>query len=144
MAQQYVIDIETTERDPELADEWIDQLAAWHGVVSAGPTGALVVTLSLPAEGLAQATATGLAIVAGLATPVAITAQPESMRDERQGWPRVPELMSVAEAAEALGVSRQRVLQMIDEGKVPAVRVGKVHAIPASAFAGRRALEQMA
>lgn len=136
MSEQYVIEIETRHRDHDDADAWVERLAPWHGVVTAGPTGNLVVVLSLPAEDLVQACATGLAVLRdqGLPPGLAVTAQPESLRDERAGWSPVPELLSLAEAGERLGVSRQRVLQMIDSGKLPAVRVGKVYAVPAAAL----------
>jgi excisionase family DNA binding protein len=134
MTQQYVLEVETAERDVAVAERWVDELAAWHGAVAAGPIGNLVTIITLPAEDLAQACATGLAIVGRLAPPVSVVAQPETQRDEREGWGRVPDLLSVAEAGARLGVSRQRVLQMIDEGKLPATRVGKVHAVPASAI----------
>ena len=34
-------------------------------------------------------------------------------------------LISVTDSAEVLALSRQRVLQMIDEGKLPAKKIGK-------------------
>ncbi|WP_030526592.1 helix-turn-helix domain-containing protein [Phycicoccus jejuensis] len=136
MTQHYVIEAETAARDEDVADSWIDALAPWHGVVRAGPTGNLVAVITLPADDLRQATATGLGILAQAIDDevLAVTVQPEAMRDERAGWAPVPELVSVAEAAEQLGVSRQRVLQLIDAGRLPTVRVGKVHAVLASAL----------
>lgn len=137
MTQHYVIEAETAARDEDVADSWLDALAPWHGVVQAGPTGNLVAVITLPADDLRQATATGLGILAQAIDDevLAVTVQTEAMRDERVGWAPVPELVSVAEAAEQLGISRQRVLQLIDAGRLPTVRVGKVHAVLASALA---------
>lgn len=134
MSQQYVLEVETSERDDDVADTWIDALAPWHGSVSTGPTGTFVITVSVPAENLAQACATGLAVVSRLAAPAAVTVLPQSWRDEREGWSRVPELVSVAEAADLLGVSRQRVLRMVHRGRQPATRVGTVYGIPRGAI----------
>jgi excisionase family DNA binding protein len=39
--------------------------------------------------------------------------------------PEIPRLVGVPEAAEILGVVRQRVWQMIEEGKLPVARVGQ-------------------
>ena len=40
-----------------------------------------------------------------------------------------PELISVAEAAAELGLSRWRINQFINEGRLPAIRVGKAFVI---------------
>ncbi|GAB3459139.1 helix-turn-helix domain-containing protein [Actinophytocola sediminis] len=40
--------------------------------------------------------------------------------------PEIPRLIGMTEAAEILGVVRQRVWQLIDEDKLPAVKVGNV------------------
>lgn len=50
------------------------------------------------------------------------------------------DVVCVADAAAALGVTRQRVLQMIDEGKLPSTRFGRAHAIPRSALEVRASL----
>lgn len=39
-------------------------------------------------------------------------------------------LLSITEAARALGVSRQRVHQLISSGKIKAIRVGRQYVIP--------------
>ncbi|GIL37566.1 helix-turn-helix domain-containing protein [Phycicoccus sp. DTK01] len=136
MTSHYVIEAEMTAHGEDVADSWIDALAPWRGTVRVGPTGNLVAVITLPADDLRQATATGLAILAQAVDDevLAVTVQTEAMRDERAGWAPVPELVSVAEAAERLGISRQRVLQLIDAGRLPTVRVGKVHAVLASAL----------
>lgn len=108
----YVIEAEMATRGEDVADAWIDALAPWHGVVAAGPTGNLVTVITPPAEDLRQETATGLAFLAQSVDEqvLAVTVQTEGMRDERAAWVPVPELVSAGEAADRLGVSRQRVL----------------------------------
>ena len=46
---------------------------------------------------------------------------------------QIPELVSVTEAAAALGVTRQAVLQRIESGSLPATRIGTAWAVPRSA-----------
>ena len=134
MTEHYVLEVETTVRDPKSADAWVSQLIAWHGVVTGSPSGALVIVITVPAENLNQACATGLAIVSQLTEPLAIRALPEALRDRRSGCQPVPELVSVTEAATLLGVTRQRVLQLIETGKLPATRIGNAYGLPASAI----------
>lgn len=96
--------------------------------------------------GLRQATATGLAILAQAVDDEVLTVaiQTEAMRDERVGWASVPELVSVAEAAERLGVSRQTVLQLIDAGRLPTIRVRKVQAVLAAALVSAKGWRPLA
>ncbi|MBD3783724.1 MAG: excisionase family DNA-binding protein [Micrococcales bacterium] len=129
----YVVEVETTAAvDEALADAWVSELAPWHGVVTER-AGHLVAVVTLPGDNLAQATASALAVVGRLGEPLVVLAQPEGVRDARQGWDPVPELLSVTQAAERLCVSRQRVLQMISEGKLPSHQVGTTYVIPAAA-----------
>ena len=135
---QFVVTVETThDVDEDVADAWVDQLQAWHGVVSHGAGGHLVVTVTLPAESLASAAATGVIIVEWLAPALVVEVMPENVWDARQEWTPMPKLLGVSEAAERLGVSRQRVLQLIDAGGLPAERVGKAWVLPAGAVDAR-------
>ena len=132
-----VVEVESTSRD--LSDSAIDHamtaLAEWHPSVGASLAGTLEATLTLPGEDLRQAVAAGVtAVTAAGLVPIAVSALPEKVRDARVGWATPPELASVSEAAAALEVTRQRVLQMIATGKLPATRVGNMWAIPRSAL----------
>lgn len=53
--------------------------------------------------------------------------------------PEPGEWMTVPEAQEALGVSRQRVYQLIGWGRIPAEKVGRTYRIPRAAVELRRA-----
>ena len=57
----------------------------------------------------------------------------EQLRDKRAGWHQVDEVLSVTEAAAALGISRQAVLGQIRRGTLPATKVGFCHGIPRGA-----------
>lgn len=133
----YVVEVETTATFPTkgleaFLDTWTTTLEPWHPAIS-GTATHVVATITLPAETLTQAVAAAVAIVGQLAPALAVQAMPEQLRDARQGWAPVPDMMSVADAAAALGVSRQRVLQMIDEGKLPGTKVGRSYTVPRSA-----------
>lgn len=138
MTTHFVVEVETTSPAPaptelDAVDRWVEALKPWHGTISASPAGHLTATITLPADSLAQAIATGLLVITAHATPLAVTALPEEVRDAREGWAVVPPLMSVTEVASRLGKTRTRVQQMIDEGKLPGSRVGSTWAVPTSA-----------
>ncbi len=103
-----------------------DQLAQidYHPAVGVSPRGFLDVRVTVPATGLIQAVTTTVATMQHLteATAIAVEALTEKERDAREGFVHIPEMMSVTEAAEALGVKRQRILQMIDERKFPSAQ----------------------
>ncbi|MCW2751716.1 MAG: hypothetical protein JWR83_2826, partial [Aeromicrobium sp.] len=48
----------------------------------------------------------------------------------REGWEPVPDLVSVTEAAQLLGVTRQAVLDRINRKTLPAEKVGREYVIP--------------
>ena len=50
-------------------------------------------------------------------------------RSAMGGTLRMEKLLSVAEAAEKLGVHRTRINQLIDSGDLPATRIGRAYAI---------------
>jgi excisionase family DNA binding protein len=132
--KHYSIHIELDIKDP--SEERIHQLrdfldqAGFSPAVGTSPRGWLdaQVTATNPL-GLVQAIMATTASVQQLAgaKAIAIEAMPEDEFDARQ--PRditIPELVTVAQAAELLGVTRQRVLQMIAEHKfTTATRVGE-------------------
>lgn len=127
--QHYNARIETTRRGRLTAadvDQLMDALAAYHPSISTSPHGYLTAHISVPAENIAQAATTALAVVSQATGADAITLEllTEIEFDQRQGYTTVPDLIGVADAAEILHVSPQRVRQMIDEGKLAAHRIG--------------------
>lgn len=116
-------------------DQVMDELEDYHPAVGEARRGFLSATIALPAESLRQATASACRVVeAALGGPaIAAEVMTEAEFDVRQGWAPVPDLVSVSEAAELLGVSRQAVLQRISAKTLPATPVGKTYVIPRSA-----------
>ena len=95
--------------------------------------GGLTISVTVPGEDLRQAVTIGLAAAAEHGTPVGLTALPERVRDARDGWPAVPELVGATAAADMLKVSRQQVWNLIEGGSLPGQRVGRDWVIPAAA-----------
>lgn len=117
-----------------------DLLAQHHAAFAVAPSGRVTAIVSFPAENVAQAAMTGVALVeAATGHPaVSVEALSSDEHDKRQGVEPLPDLVGVSEAAEILGgVSRQAVLDRINRGTLPAQRVGREYAIPRSALVKR-------
>jgi prophage regulatory protein len=105
--------------DEHAADALMDLLAEHDGIVSAG-TGAWGATFSLQAPSAWEAVLQGspladkLAAKAGMPSWQVVRAEAvrQDVLDEQNASPTLPELASVSEAAEILGVSPQRVREL--------------------------------
>lgn len=138
----YSVHIEMNRRDltPADAERIVDDLAELHAAVGTSPRGWADVQLTIPADSLDMAVrlSIGVARVAFDAKELTVQAMPEAEFDARLGMPAtLPELIGVTDAAAALHVTRQRILQMVDEGKLSSTRVGNTIAIPASEISAR-------
>lgn len=133
----YNAQVEVELRDTAAPEQAIDALAEHHPATWQSDRGWCGATISLPAESLAQATSAAVALVSaayGGAPAIACEVMTEDERDAREGWAPTPELLSVTEVAEQLGITRQAVLQRINSGSLPARKVGQGWAIPAGAI----------
>ena len=102
-------------------------------LLSRAASGRQEVVLRITAKTLRQAVTTALAVVGKAGHQAfAIEALPTLEFDRRPGLEPIPELLSVAEAASVLGVSRQAVQQRIDSGTLAAQRVGKAWVVARS------------
>ena len=124
---QYQVDAEVSGKpltDTEV-DHALEQLPALSAVV-ADTHGHPDVLLTIGADDVVQAAALGVAVIerATARTVTAVQVIPTDVWDARQGFVPIPELIGATEAATLLGVSRQRVAQLVDEGKLPARRAG--------------------
>lgn len=120
------VEVATKDTSEDLVDELMDQLATYHPAIGLSPRGWLEVRLSVPAENLVQACVTATTVVEAFAGAVAIAAEvmTEDEFDARQGFASEPELVSVSEAAEILGVSNERVRQLAVDRRIQTVPVG--------------------
>lgn len=120
--------------DAELVDQLTTELEDYAPAIAESPRGFTAVTITVPATSLRQATSTSLRLVedaTGLEA-IACEVMAEAEADARRDWIQLPELVSVSEAAELLGVSRQAVQQRIDSKSLPATRVGRGYVLPRS------------
>lgn len=116
----------------DIDDQLLEELTDYGPATGRAERGHVEVYITLPAEGLRQAVTTALALV-GSAVGVdvlAVEAMPTDEFDRRVGLAPVPELVGVTDAAAALGVSRQAVLQRLESGSLPGRKVGNAWVIP--------------
>ena len=105
-------------------DAILDALIEFHPAVNRGSDGRMEIVVTIPAETLTQAEQTALALTRDF-HPIGLEVVPTDVWDARAAHiVEMPELVSVAEAAELLGVTRQTVAQRISAGSLPAQRVG--------------------
>ncbi len=102
----------------------LDALDGFHPAIGDSPRGWTSARISLQAETLKQATVLALTLVAdaGGAEPIHCEVQIEDEFTARRGFIPVPELVGATEAAELIGVSRQRVQQLASNGDLPSTR----------------------
>lgn len=134
----YFITIEVDDNKPLEAadvDRITDELEAFSPALGNSTRGFRSATISVTGQSLRQALASAIAVVEAAfdASAIVSEAMTEAEFDIRQGWVQTPDLVSVSQAAELLGVSRQRVLQRIQEKTLPATQVGRDYVIPRSA-----------
>lgn len=130
------LNLPITRIPPAALDAILDELAGHHPAVVAGPTGEAEIVITLPADDLTQAIATARALLTRH-RPIGLEVIPTDMWDKRQDTAPVPELLSVTDAANRLGTTRQAVLQRIETGSIPATKVGLSWIIPAATLTNR-------
>ncbi len=114
-------------------DVMLDELAAYAPAIVPGPTGDTEIVITLPADNLTQAITTARTILTKY-RPIGLEVIPTDLWDKRQNVTPVPELLSVTDVATLLNVTRQAVLQRVESGSLPAVKVGSAWIIPASSL----------
>lgn len=109
------------------AESLLEALAAYSPAVGNSPRGWIDAQITVPADNLAQATQTAIAVVTQATghEPLHVEVMTEQEFDKRQGFESLPELIGATDAAAMLGVSRQYVLQLIDKGELQSQIVGK-------------------
>lgn len=136
------LDVRLTPRNSErLAEEWLPALADFHPVVGSSRTGHALIVMTLPAESIRQACVMALAVVQDVtgraATSVRVLTTEAFDADVAEEPDVIPRLLSVPDAAAQLGQSRQAVLQAVEQGRYPAVKVGNSWGVLASAIEAR-------
>lgn len=119
------------------AEHLVDELAKYHAAAGPLAGGWTQITITLPADDLEQACITAMALLhrAGGGSEVRqVEVLTTALFDARHGLQPIPELVSVTEAAAALGVSRQAILQRLESGSLPGEKVGKTWVVPRAAL----------
>lgn len=125
-AQSYNVIAELdTEFGPENAEQLLDPIADYSGAAGRSELGHAEVIFTVPADSVRQANSTALAILETYPWPlrsvrVLLTADYDRLLDGVD----LPPLLSVQEAADRLGISRQAVIKAISTERLPAIRVG--------------------
>lgn len=131
--KHYIAQVEVSKRgdpSPEEIRALADRLSGYSVSMHLSPRGFRRARITVPADNLAAAsTAALLAVTHGFGVAIEAAVSLEIMSESeaglREGSVEVPELVGVADAAQLIGVSPQRVRQMIEEGKIAAHRVGE-------------------
>ncbi|MFV0428404.1 MAG: helix-turn-helix domain-containing protein [Arachnia sp.] len=106
-------------------------LDAYAVVTGVDHRGRAQIIITIEAANLTQANATARAVLAEFRDGVRLDVMTTAEYD--RGDEPIPELLSLTEAAERLGVSRQAIQSRIHYGSLPARKVGHIWAIPAAA-----------
>lgn len=134
---EYNARIEVAHRNPSDAwyDRVLDALDGYSPAISHSPAGLVEVVITVQANALRVAFVSACALVRDATGMDVVVGEvmPTDEWDRRQGLSPIPDLLSVTQAAERLGTSRQAVLQRISTGSLPAQKVGDQWAIQAAA-----------
>ena len=131
--QHYVIDAELDRRPPDDLAPLIDALDPVNGAITTSPAGNLAVTITIPANTIAQACALAAPVLAEHGPILILNVQPEHVRDAREGWAPLPDLMGATQAAEHLGVTRQQIHNLVTAGRLPGQKIGRDWVIQSAA-----------
>ena len=135
---QFNISIELPIRkfDDDTLDNLMDQFEEYHPAIAASPLGWAEAIITVEAETLRQALVTALAVAGGQV--VSITGMTTEEFDRRPAdVERIPELLSVGQAASALGISAQAVRQKLAAGALAGTKVDGTWWLPAAAITPR-------
>lgn len=115
------------------AEEIMDVIKDFHGVYTIRGAGEEhAITISYPADSDKQAETIAEAVTEKFGEVVGLNVLTTQDRDRNEGYPPIPDLVSVTQAAEMLGVTRSAVIQRIESGSIYAVKVGNAWVIPSA------------
>ena len=110
----------------ERADQIVDRLADFAAAVEATAAGHLLVTITLDADTVTAATRLALGLAGDLAFPLTrVEVLSTADFDRRLGAADLDDVISVAEAANELGVSSQAIRQRLEAGTLAGRKAGR-------------------
>lgn len=133
------VELDSRDFDEAAVDVLMDVVAEYHGAVARAVHGGRVeLIFTVPADTIRQATITALSVVLATGHDVyALEVLPTDEFHRRIDATPMPELLSLTEAGEVLGVSRQRALALAQGGQLGAVQVGSTWVVPRAAVEAR-------
>lgn len=118
----HVVDVEIDRAiDEDLIDQIIDDLAAHHvGVSSVGADPHILITLTLDEPNLLRAVTQAVTLTGRYGDVVGVSALPEQLRDEREGFTTDPhaQVIGAPDAARLLGISGAAVRKLAAKGTI--------------------------
>ncbi|WP_213578449.1 helix-turn-helix domain-containing protein [Rhodococcus sp. USK13] len=114
---------------PEGAESALEPIAEYSGAVGRSDLGYTEIVFTLPATSLRQATTTALAVLHSYTWTVRSLRVLTTEDYDREVGTSETALLSVQETAHRLGMTRQRVQQLIAAHELPAIKIGSTWAI---------------
>lgn len=136
MSYNVILTLDTKHTGADLADQVHNgTLDAYSVVTGVDHRGRAQLILTIEATNLVQAAATAKAVTteAGFTNPVRLEVMTTHEYD--RGDEPIPPLVSLTQAAQTLGVTRQAIQSRINHGTLPATKAGNTWVIPAAAIA---------
>ena len=135
------VELDSRDFDESAVDALADVVDEYDGVVARAVHGGRVeLIFTVPADTLRQAVITTLSVVLATGHQVyALEVLPTDEFHRRVDAAPIPNLVSVPQAGEMLGISRQAALAQAAGGKLPATKVGDTWVLLRSAVAERAA-----
>jgi excisionase family DNA binding protein len=123
------LELDTRAADLEHLD---DVLTDYHAVRGVTLQGRAEVVMTVGGESLRHALVTAISVLADVTgfEIYAVEVMPTEEFESRRILERVPQLLSVSEAAVELGVSPQAIRQRLDTGTMAGTKIGSTWAIP--------------
>lgn len=125
MSTDFNVTIEYATREA-IDEQLLNAFAPYHPATGRSAAGNVEVIITIPGTDVVQLLQTSAAIVAQQqhAPVVSVEVIRTADFDRRVGSQTLPELVSVTEAAELAGVSRQAILQRLESGTLSGSKVG--------------------
>ena len=125
-----------------VVDPLLDLIEPFGGSAGRTADGRVELIFTVPADNVRQATSAGLALVTAEGyTAFAVEAMPQEEFLRRSRLQPVPELVSVPQAAELLGIKRQSALELVQRGSLTGRKVGDTWVIPRAAVEDRAGVD---
>jgi hypothetical protein len=120
------VELDAPAATSDQVDSWMDYLLAanLHPSISTSPRGFLQFKVSAQGTALLPAIITAVSTLERLVgrPALVVEALTEAEEEARDGYAELPEMVSITQAAELLGRTRQRVHQMIETRQLPSAQ----------------------